>query len=66
MLLGILLSMFTTLVVTRFFVKGYLGINSTKPHRAKLYRDENVEEIGDEVEILPEAAPQTNEGGDNE
>lgn len=47
LLLGILLSMFTTLVVTRFLVKSYLPLNTKHPEHARLYRDKNVVEIPD-------------------
>lgn len=50
LLLGILLSMFTTLVVTRFLCKTYLGINSTKPQKARLVREAGVVEIIEEDE----------------
>ena len=40
---GTLLSAFTTLVITRFFLKSYLPINSTKPQKARLFRDKAVE-----------------------
>ena len=47
LLLGILLSMFTCLVVTRGFVKWYLPLNSTKAKRLRLYRDKSVVEIAE-------------------
>ncbi len=54
LLLGILLSMFTTLVVTRFLVKWYLPLNSTNPKPVRLYRKEGVEVVDEpaSVEIL--------------
>ena len=57
LLLGIVLSMFTTLVVTRFLVKSYLPINSTKPEKAKLYREADVIEIVEEEEVEKETQP---------
>ena len=48
LLLGIILSMFTTLLVTRFLCKTYLGINSTKPQKARLVREAGVVEIVEE------------------
>lgn len=50
LLIGIVLSMFTTLVVTRFLTKTYLGLNSTKPEHARLYREPGVVEIPEIVE----------------
>lgn len=50
--LGIVLSMFTSLVITRFLVKSYLPLNSTKPYKARLYRDKDVVEISEEVETV--------------
>ncbi len=57
LLLGIVLSMFTTLVVTRFLVKSYLPINSTKPEKASLYREADVVEIVEEEETEKETQP---------
>ncbi len=58
LLLGILLSMFTSLVVTRFFVKSYLPLNSTKPKKLRLYREKGVVEIQEEkVEEKEKAVP---------
>ena len=67
LLLGIVLSMFTTLVVTRFLVKSYLPLNVTKPHKARLYRDKDVVEIKEEETITSENAPveMVIEGGEN-
>ncbi|MFA5758427.1 MAG: SecD/SecF family protein translocase subunit, partial [Clostridia bacterium] len=44
LLLGIVVSMFTTLLVTKKFVKWYLPINSTNPKPLKLTREGNVNE----------------------
>ena len=42
LLLGILLSMFTTLVVSRYLVKWYLPFNSTNAKRLRLKRSKNL------------------------
>ena len=68
MILGALLSMFTSLAIMRIFVKNYLRINSTKAKKLGLYRDKNVKEIKDEdVQIIKEDVT-TNviEGGSHE
>ena len=71
LLLGILLSMFTSLVVTRFFVKSYLPLNSTNPKKLHLHREKGVVEIKEDPEEKPkeEAIPYTQitpeEGGKN-
>lgn len=52
LLLGIVLSMFTTLVVTRFLVKWYLPLNSTKPEKIRLRREEGVVEITETEEVV--------------
>ena len=44
LLLGIVISMFTTLVVTKYFIKVYLPINSSRPKPYKLTREDNVNE----------------------
>ena len=59
LLTGAILSVFTSLVLTRFFVHLYLPLNSTKPQKLRLYRDKNVKEIKEEVEII---VPQSEEG----
>ncbi len=66
LLLGIVLSMFTTLVVTRFLVKWYLPINSTNPKPLRLYRKEGVEVIEEPVEEKPakESASEIVVGGE--
>lgn len=73
LLLGVVLSMFTTLVVSRFLCKWYLPLNSTKPKRLKLKRSKhlNPEGIRDvtidgednsvEQEIVVEGGEVTNE-----
>lgn len=48
LLLGIVLSMFTTLVITRFLVKWYLPLNATNPKPVRLYRKEGVAEVIEE------------------
>ena len=47
LLLGILLSMFSTLVMTRILVKWALPFNANKPDKFKLKRKKNVVEISD-------------------
>lgn len=54
MLVATLLSVVSTLGLTRYFVNNYLYINSTKAGRMGLYREEGVKEINEEVEIIPE------------
>ena len=46
LLLGVVISMFTSLVMTRSFVKWYANINSTNPRRLNLRRGKDVNEIG--------------------
>lgn len=61
-----LVSFFTLYVLFRFFVNTYLPLNSTKPKKLKLYREANVKEIKEEVEIIPEdkaSALTSEEGG---
>ncbi len=48
LILGALLSMFSSLVMTRYFVNIYLPINSTKAKRLHLYRETGVKEIKDD------------------
>ena len=69
MILGALLSMFTSLVVMRGLIKNYLRINSSKPKKMGLYRDKNIREIKDEeVQIIKEENVALNsvEGGSHE
>ena len=54
MLVALLLSVVSTLALTRYFVNIYLKINSTKAKRLGLKRDAGVKEINEEVEIIPE------------
>jgi len=49
LLLGILLSMFSTLVMTRILVKWSLPFNANKPNKFHLYRDKNVKEIAEVI-----------------
>lgn len=68
LLLGILLSMFTSLVVTRFFVKSYLPLNSTNPKKCRLYREKGVVEIQEEEKPQEKAVPfdvTPTQGGEN-
>lgn len=69
LLLGIILSMFTSLVVTRFFVKSYLPLNSTNAKHLRLHREKGVVEIKEEEEVKGEAIPYTQitpeQGGEN-
>ncbi len=63
---GMLLSMFTSLVVLRYFIKIYLPINSTNAKRLNLYRDKDVKELKeDEVEVI-ETADSVEGGSYNE
>ena len=68
MILGCLLSMFSSLVLLRLFVKNYLRINSTKAKKLGLYRDKNIKEVKDEeVQIIKEEViTETLEGGSHE
>lgn len=65
--LGICLSMFTSLVITRFLVKSYLPLNTTKPQHARLTREEGVVEIKEEEPVKEETAVpfEMIEGGEN-
>ena len=66
--IGVLLSAFCSLVLTRYFMHLYLPINSTNAAKLSLYRDKSVRELSsEEVEILPEesAAEFSVEGGAN-
>ena len=59
--------MFSSLVMTRYFVNIYLPINSTKAKRLHLYRDKSIVEIKDDgVEIIKEEANSVEGGGINE
>ena len=51
LLLGILLSMFSTLVITRGLLKMALPFNANKPEKFKLKRDKSVREISEDVII---------------
>ena len=51
---GLILSLAISLGLLRWFVHLYLPINSTKAKLLRLYRDKNVKEINEEVEIIPE------------
>lgn len=51
LIIGDLLSLFTSLALLRGFVKNYLSINSTKPKRLRLYRDASIKEIREEVAL---------------
>ncbi|MBQ8908883.1 MAG: hypothetical protein IJY90_01135 [Clostridia bacterium] len=68
LLVGAVLSVFTSLAMTRYFVNLYLPLNSTKPQKLRLYRDKNVKEIKqDEVEIIsPDQTIAQNGEGENE
>ena len=68
LILGALLSMFTSLVVLRIFVRDYLRINSTKAKKMALYRDKSMKEVKDEeVEIIKEEVTiEPVEGGSHE
>lgn len=67
LLVALLLSMFSSLALTRYFVHIYLPINSTNPKKLNLKRNENVKEISEEVEIIPEdKVADSNIGGGND
>lgn len=68
LIVGAVVSLFSVLVLTRYFVNIYLPLNSSKPKKLHLYRDKNVREFKEEeVTIIPEGA-EFNEatGGNNE
>ena len=48
MLLGSILSVFISLVVTRYLLNIYLPLNSTKSKRLGLYREKDIKEIKDD------------------
>lgn len=63
---GAIVSVFSSLAMTRYFVNIYLPINSSKPKKLHLYRDKSIKEIKDEeVEIIPEDAVKMATGGDD-
>lgn len=68
LLVAIVLSIFCTLALMRYFIYIYLPINSTKAARLGLRRDEGVKELNEEVEIIPEDEVANSEigGGNNE
>ena len=61
LIIGDLLSLFTSLALLRGFVKNYLSINSTKPKRLRLYRDANIKEIREEVALATAEGNMTSE-----
>ena len=65
MFIASFVSMFCLYVLFRFFVNTYLPLNSTKPQKMRLYREANVKEIKEEVEIIPEDKADSLKGGDN-
>lgn len=65
MFIASIVSMFCLYVLFRFFVNTYLPLNSTKPQKMRLYREANVKEIKEEVEIIPEDKADSLKGGDN-
>lgn len=68
MLVALLLSVVSSLALTRYFVNIYLPINSTKANRLGLKREEGVKELNEEVEVIPEekVANSSIGGGNNE
>lgn len=67
LILGALLSAFTSLVIMRGFIKNYLRINSSRAKKLGLYRDKNVKEIKDEqVQIIKDDMATSIEGGSHE
>ncbi len=65
MFIASIVSMFCLYVLFRFFINTYLPLNSTKPQKMRLYREANVKEIKEEVEIIPEEKADSLKGGDN-
>ncbi|MBR2989007.1 MAG: protein translocase subunit SecD [Clostridia bacterium] len=66
LLIGIILSMFTSLVITRFLCKTFANLNSENPKLYNLKRKAGVSEKPDEVaETVSETAPQIVEEGGN-
>lgn len=65
MFIASIVSIFCLYVLFRFFVNTYLPLNSTKPQKMRLYREANVKEIKEEVEIIPEDKADSLKGGDN-
>lgn len=65
MFIASIVSMFCLYVLFRFFINTYLPLNSTKPQKMRLYREANVKEIKEEVEIIPEDKADSLKGGDN-
>lgn len=65
MFIASIVSMFCLYVLFKFFVNTYLPLNSTKPQKMRLYREANVKEIKEEVEIIPEDKADSLKGGDN-
>ena len=68
MLVAVILSVFSSLALTRYFVNIYLPINSTKAKRLGLKREKGVKELSEEVEIIPEdqVADSSIGGGNND
>ena len=58
LLLGILLSMFSTLVMTRILVKWALPFNANKPQKFKLKRKKNIVEISESEENNSSSKPE--------
>ena len=54
MLVSLILSLFSSLCLLRYFVYLYLPINSRKANRVNFKRSKQVKEISEEVEIIPE------------
>ena len=52
MILGALISLFTSLVLLRGFVKNYVRINSTKAYKMGLYRDKSVKELKEDGSVI--------------
>lgn len=65
MFIASIVSLFCLYVLFRFFINSYLPLNSTKPQKMKLYREANVKEIKEEVEIIPEDKTDSLKGGNN-
>lgn len=60
LILGALVSMFSSLVILRYLIKIYLPLNSKNAKAMRLYRDKNVKELKDEIIVVVEDEQSTN------
>ena len=70
LMLGAIVSIFVSLVITRYLLNIYLPLNSTKAKKLHLYRDKNVKEIATEEVVIEEGnsdgvVTDTANGGNN-